>query len=66
MFMVVVRAQRVRMGRRVLDLIQRILTDIDGGNEEALAASEFDLLKVFAENPNRALQREWLLEQVLF
>jgi DNA-binding winged helix-turn-helix (wHTH) protein len=27
-----------------------------------LTASEFDLLKVFAENPNRPLQRDWLLE----
>ena len=28
----------------------------------ALAASEFDLLKVFAEHPNRPLMRDWLLE----
>jgi DNA-binding response OmpR family regulator len=32
------------------------------GTEEALAASEFDLLKVFAEHPNRPLMRDWLLE----
>ncbi len=31
-------------------------------SEETLAASEFDLLKVFAENPNRPLNRDWLLE----
>jgi DNA-binding response OmpR family regulator len=54
---------RVRMGRRVLDLEKRMLTSSDG-SEEALAASEFDLLKVFAENPNRPLNRDWLLEAI--
>jgi DNA-binding response OmpR family regulator len=53
---------RVRMGRRVLDLEKRVLVDPDDGTEETLAASEFDLLKVFAENPNRPLNRDWLLE----
>jgi len=32
------------------------------GSEETLAASEYDLLRVFAENPNRPLNRDWLLE----
>jgi DNA-binding response OmpR family regulator len=54
---------RVRMGRRVLDLDKRVLVDADG-TEETLAASEFDLLKLFAENPNRPLARDWLLETV--
>jgi two-component system phosphate regulon response regulator OmpR len=54
---------RVRMGRRVLDLDKRVLVDADGA-EETLAASEFDLLKLFAENPNRPLERHWLLETV--
>ncbi len=54
---------RVRMGRRVLDLDKRVLVDTDGA-EETLAASEFDLLKLFAENPNRPLARDWLLETV--
>ena len=54
---------RVRMGRFVLDLEKRVLCDVDG-SEEALAASEFDLLKVFAENPNRPLARDWLLETI--
>ena len=27
-----------------------------------MTASEFDLLKLFAENPNQPLQRDWLLE----
>ena len=54
---------RVRMGRRILDMEKRILVDADGV-EETLAASEFDLLKLFAENPNRPLARDWLLETV--
>jgi two-component system phosphate regulon response regulator OmpR len=53
---------RVRMGRRVLDMEKRVLADPDNGAEESLTASEFDLLKVFAENPNRPLNRDWLLE----
>ena len=54
---------RVRMGRRILDLEKRVLIESDG-REETLTASEFDLLKVFAENPNRPLARDWLLETV--
>jgi two-component system phosphate regulon response regulator OmpR len=53
---------RIRIGRRVLDLDRRILIDPADGREERLAASEFDLLKIFAENPNRPLMRDWLLE----
>src|SRR5215813_5569552 len=53
---------RVRMGRFVLDLERRVLCKSDDGSEETLAASEFDLLKVFAANPNRPLNRDWLLE----
>jgi DNA-binding response OmpR family regulator len=49
---------RVRIGRRVLDLDGRVLVDPDDGSEERLAASEFDLLKIFAENPNRPLTRD--------
>jgi two-component system phosphate regulon response regulator OmpR len=49
-------------GRRVLDLEKRVLADPADGSEETLTASEFDLLKLFAENPNRPLQRDWLLE----
>lgn len=53
--------QRVRMGRRILDLERRVLIDAEGV-EETLAASEYDLLRLFAENPNRPLARDWLLE----
>jgi two-component system phosphate regulon response regulator OmpR len=55
---------RVRMGRRVLDLERRVLVDPADNKEETLAASEYDLLEVFARNPNRPLQRDWLLEAV--
>ena len=57
-----VEGPRIRIGRRVLDLERRILFDPAMGNEERLTASEFDLLKIFAENPNRPLMRDWLLE----
>ena len=53
---------RVRMGSRVLDLERRVLCNPSDGSEDKLSASEFDLLKVFAENPNRPLMRDWLLE----
>lgn len=53
---------RMRMGRVVFDLEKRVLVMANGGSEERLTASEYDLLKVFAENPNRPLNRDWLLE----
>ena len=56
-------AGRIRMGRRILDLDRHMLMD-DDGSEETLSATEFDLLKVFAENPNRPLARDWLLETI--
>lgn len=52
---------RVRMGRRLLDLERRVLMS-DDGKEDRLTASEFDLLRLFAENPGRPLARDWLLE----
>ena len=52
---------RVAVGRRVLDLERRLLMDEDG-MEERLAPGEFNLLKLFVENPNRPLARDWLLE----
>jgi DNA-binding response OmpR family regulator len=52
---------RVRMGRAVLDLERRLLIDAEG-KEDRLTASEFDLLRVFVEHPNRPLTRDWLLE----
>jgi DNA-binding response OmpR family regulator len=58
------KAKRARVGRRILDLDSRMLIDPDNGEEESLTASEYDLLKVFVENPNRPLNRDWLLEVV--
>lgn len=52
---------RVRMGKCLLDLQSRRLTALSGG-EIPLRAGEFELLKLFAENPNRPLSRDWLLE----
>ena len=37
------------------------MSGADGG-EETLTASEYDFLEVLAENPNRPLRRDWLLE----
>lgn len=54
-------ASRVPMGRRILDLEQRMLLAPDGTGDR-LTASEFELLRLFAENPNKPLNREWLLE----
>jgi len=55
------RLERVRMGRHTLDLSRRALHD-DAGKDVAVTAGEFDILKIFAENPNRPLSRDWLLE----
>ena len=51
----------VRFGTKWLDLEAQALRD-DEGNEHPLTASEFGLLKVFADNPKRVLSRERLLE----
>ena len=51
----------VKMGTKWLDLDARTLRD-EEGNEHPLTASEFGLLKAFAENPKRVLTRERLLD----
>jgi two-component system OmpR family response regulator len=51
----------VKLGTKWLDLDARSLRDADG-NEHPLTASEFSLLKAFAENPKRVLTRERLLD----
>ena len=53
----------VRVGMAILDLRRRCLSHFDG-RCEALSASEFALLRLFVENPNRPLTRDWLLETV--
>ena len=51
----------VRFGTKWLDLDARVLRD-DDGRELPLTASEFMLLKAFADNPRRVLTRERLLD----
>ena len=53
-------AVRIRFGRCQLDPEARQLFDADG-REIPLTAMEFDLLKVFAEHPGKALSRDRLL-----
>ena len=47
----------------MLDMQRRILVLADGATS-SLSASEFDLLRLFVENPNRPLTRDWLLETI--
>jgi DNA-binding response OmpR family regulator len=53
-------AQRVRIGRCVLDLAAHRLTD-DGGIEVPISPLEFDLLKALTAHPNRPISRERIL-----
>ena len=53
--------ERVRVGKCMLDLEARRMTALSG-EEVPLRSGEFELLKIFAENPNRPLSRDWLLE----
>lgn len=53
--------KRICFGKVCLDLDRRILIDEDG-TEIRLTATEFDLLAVFARNPNRVLSRDRLLD----
>lgn len=54
-------AARVRVGKCLLDIGAHRLTDLNG-EEIPLRSGEFELLKIFVENPNRPLSRDWLLE----
>jgi len=53
-------AEKIRVGRCVLDLTSHRLTD-ETGAEVAMSPLEFDLLKALAEQPNRPLSRERIL-----
>ena len=53
-------AERVRIGRCVLDVAAHRLTD-EAGAEVAMSPLEFDLLKALAQHPNRPLSRERIL-----
>lgn len=54
-------AEAVRFGTKWLDLAAHVLRDQDGA-EHPLTASEFNLLKAFAEHPRRVMSRERLLD----
>ncbi|MCU0923306.1 MAG: response regulator [Burkholderiaceae bacterium] len=54
------KGQRQRFGRCELDLASRRLFEV-GGDEVAITAMEFELLRVFLANPNRVLSRDQLL-----
>jgi two-component system, OmpR family, response regulator len=51
----------IPFGRCVLDLESHTLKT-DGGEDVPLTSMEFDLLKAFAEHPNRVLSRDQLLD----
>ena len=53
-------ATRVRFGEYTLDLESHQLLD-DNNESISLTSMEFDLLKAFAENPNKVLDRDRLL-----
>lgn len=57
------RVTEARVGTAMLDLQRHVLILADG-SESTLTASEFDLLRLFVENPNRPLTRDWLLESI--
>ncbi|HEY6431625.1 MAG TPA: response regulator transcription factor [Acetobacteraceae bacterium] len=57
------RLNDVRVGTAMLDL-QRHMLILADGRASTLTASEFDLLRLFVENPNRPLTRDWLLETI--
>jgi two-component system, OmpR family, response regulator len=57
-----VHGNRVRFGRCLLDLESHRLFDHESGEEVPLTSMEFDLLKAFAERPNRVLTRDQLLD----
>ena len=54
--------REVRFGRCILDLDARRLRTCDGGEDVPITAMEFDLLEVFAANPDRVLSRDRLLD----
>lgn len=52
---------RQRIGRCEVDLDSRRLFDTGSGDEVAMTAMEYELVKVFLANPNRVLSRDQLL-----
>ena len=54
---------KVRIGAAILDMKRGLLVTNEG-REDTLTEGEFTLLKLLAENPNKALHRDWLLERI--
>jgi two-component system phosphate regulon response regulator OmpR len=52
----------MRVGAVLLDPLRGVVRGPDGA-EDALTATELDLLRLLVENPNRPLHRDWLLER---
>ena len=58
------RRPRTRFGRCEIDLEARRMFDLSAGGEEvAITAMEYDLVRVFLANPGRVLSRDQLLTQ---
>jgi two-component system OmpR family response regulator len=55
------RVERVRFGKALLDMERHCLL-CDDGKTLQLTSMEFDLLRAFAQNPNRVLTRDRLLD----
>ncbi|MCA9680584.1 MAG: response regulator transcription factor [Myxococcales bacterium] len=55
-------AERMRIGKAEIDFAARVC--IADGEEVKLTALEYDLLRYFADNPNRVLERQELQEKV--
>lgn len=53
--------KRIALGQCILDLREHRLYGTDG-NEVAMTAMEYDLLKVFVEHPNKVLNRDQIME----
>ena len=51
-----------KFGPYILDIVSQMLTQ--NGEKVSLTQSEFSLLKIFLENPNRVLSRDTLLENL--
>jgi two-component system phosphate regulon response regulator OmpR len=54
--------KKVRFGHCILDLESHRLLGRDG-DEIAITAAEFDLLSLFARNPNKPLNRDQIMER---
>jgi two-component system phosphate regulon response regulator OmpR len=52
---------RIRVGRCLLDTVRRTMSTLEG-DDVPITNTEYDLLKVFADNPNRVMTREELLD----